>query len=58
MKSTKAQAEYTPTAVMRSERCGLCEYFQPKAEACTKVRGQIVSGGWCKLFARAKETVG
>jgi len=55
MSATKFHKElvrYTDHAMVRHERCGLCEHYIQGGE-CEIVRGQISPGGWCNRFERA-----
>lgn len=47
-KVSKSEAKYTPHGTPQ-EHCGKCIHFL-SLDACEKVRGQVVSGGWCKFF--------
>jgi len=54
-KATKDEADYTPRAAHRSERCKLCKFFADVARLygeCEKVSGNISPLGWCKFFER------
>ena len=50
-KKTKQAVDYTPTAMVRGERCELCRHFVAGGK-CRKVRGKISPNGWCELFKR------
>lgn len=52
-KASKAAVNYTPKAMKRDERCGLCRYYIEGGE-CKIVKGDIESEGWCEEFERAK----
>ena len=48
----KELVRYTDHAMVRNERCGLCDYYI-HGGACKIVRGDISPGGWCNRFERA-----
>lgn len=37
---------------MTKSHCGICVYFYPKDNSCSKIRGDIKSDMWCKLFKK------
>jgi hypothetical protein len=48
MKRNKSTVNYTRVG-SEKEHCGICVHFQ-KPSACRIVGGEIVAGGWCKLW--------
>ena len=52
----KEQVDYMPKAKSHDEQCAECAHFYIvgayKSGRCTRVEGEINSGGWCKLFKR------
>lgn len=48
-KATKAAARYGKG--MKTAHCGICEHFRPP-HGCTRVQGEVSSGGWCRFFER------
>lgn len=57
MKKTKLEVQYTGNGT-KAEHCSICEHYQPPYRAqyrpearCEVVQGEIIPGGWCKLFA-------
>jgi hypothetical protein len=53
MKHTKSAVNYTRVGSER-EHCGICVHFQ-KPNRCSLVEGEIVAGGWCKLWEKEKD---
>lgn len=54
IKQSKEQVRYTDSGT-DAEHCSICtHYLNPTT--CEVVVGRIVPRGWCKLFAKAKET--
>jgi hypothetical protein len=52
VKITKAAAEYEHPA-RGKDHCSMCEYFEEiEKDHCSRVRGIILAGDWCKLFER------
>ena len=52
MKLDKKSVDYTDKAMVKTERCALCKYFEQPA--CQIVAGMIAEEGWCLRFARGK----
>lgn len=55
-RKTKAEVFYVSKAMNPAERCKLCAHFYTvgayDSGRCTRVEGEINSGGWCELFKR------
>ncbi len=55
----KDEVEYTSNATDMSEQCKLCAHFYTvgayDSGRCTRVEGEINSGGWCNLFKRLEK---
>jgi hypothetical protein len=54
-KDSKAQAQYTPHAMRREQRCAVCRYYiklNAVSGDCRKVEGLVRGAGWCRHFAK------
>jgi hypothetical protein len=49
-KVEKEQADYTPVAAMKDQRCDKCKFFLPLYETCMRVKGHVKPGAWCKFW--------
>ena len=49
-KSKRPKSEVDYSTGMASSHCGICSYYNDGT--CSRVRGKIDSGMWCKLFKR------